>query len=189
MPAASTIDLTGHCLIAMPAMADPNFARTVTYLCEHNSRGALGIVINRPTELTLQGLFEQVDIPLEAPGLRELPVHYGGPVQVDRGFVLHSPLGQWQSTLKVTETIGLTTSRDILTALGQGDGPAQVLVTIGYAGWAPGQLEQEIRQNAWLTVQAEAPLLFEHPPAQRHAAALRLLGVDLSRLSEQAGHA
>ncbi len=184
-----TINLTGHFLIAMPAMADPNFAKTVTYICEHNEKGALGVVVNRPTDMTLEGLFEQVDIPLESPRLRALPVHYGGPVQVDRGFVLHKPIGSWQSTLQVRNDIGLTTSKDILTALGQGGGPEQVLITIGYAGWAAGQLENEIRQNAWLTVDADAVTLFDLAPEARLDGALQLLGIDLSRLSEQAGHA
>ncbi len=187
--AIETIDLTGHFLIAMPAMADPNFARTVTYICEHNERGALGVVVNRPTDMTLEGLFEQVDIPLSSPRLRALPVHYGGPVQVDRGFVLHKPIGSWQSTLHVRNDIGLTTSKDILTALGQGEGPEQVLITIGYAGWSAGQLENEIRQNAWLTVAAQAETIFDLAPEARMAGALGLLGIDLSRLSEQAGHA
>jgi putative transcriptional regulator len=184
-----TIDLTGHFLIAMPAMADPNFSKTVTYICEHNERGALGVVVNRPTDMTLEGLFEQVDIPLESPRLRGLPVHYGGPVQIDRGFVLHKPIGSWQSTLQVRNDIGLTTSKDILTALGQGEGPAQVLITIGYAGWSAGQLEKEISQNAWLTVAAEPQTLFDTAPEAMVAGALELLGIDLSRLSEQAGHA
>jgi len=184
-----TINLTGHFLIAMPAMTDPNFAKTVTYICEHNEKGALGVVVNRPMELTLKGLFEQVDIPLDSPRLRELPVHYGGPVQVDRGFVLHKPVGNWQSTLQVQNDIGLTTSKDILTALGQGEGPEQVLITIGYAGWSAGQLEQEIQQNAWLTVPAQAETLFELPAEARMNGALGLLGIDISRLSEQAGHA
>jgi putative transcriptional regulator len=183
------INLTGHFLIAMPAMADPNFSKTVTYICEHNEKGALGVVVNRPTDMTLQGLFEQVDIPLESSRLRGLPVHYGGPVQIDRGFVLHKPIGSWQSTLQVRNDIGLTTSKDILTALGQGEGPAQVLITIGYAGWSAGQIENEIRQNAWLTVDADAGTLFDTPPEGRMSGALGLLGIDLSRLSEQAGHA
>lgn len=183
------INLTGHFLIAMPAMADPNFSKTVTYICEHNEKGALGVVVNRPTDMTLQGLFEQVDIPLEPSRLKALPVHYGGPVQVDRGFVLHEPVGSWQSTLQVRNDIGLTTSRDILTALGQGEGPERVLITIGYAGWAAGQLENEIGQNAWLTVDADAATLFDLPPEARMAGALGLLGIDLSCLSEQAGHA
>ena len=184
-----TIDLTGHFLIAMPAMADPNFSKTVTYICEHNERGALGVVVNRPTDMTLEGLFEQVDIPLESPRLRGLPVHYGGPVQIDRGFVLHKPIGSWQSTLQVRNAIGLTPSQDILTALGQGVGPAQLLITIGYAGWSAGQLEKEISQNAWLTVAAEPQTLFDTAPEAMFAGALELLGIDLSRLSEQAGHA
>src|SRR5260221_3910764 len=148
-----TINLTSHFLIAMPAMSDPNFSRTLTFICEHNERGALGIVVNRPIEVTLASLFRQVEIEAPVPPLADQPVFYGGPVQFDHGFVLHRPVGAWQSTLPVRE-IRLTTSRDLLEAMSTGQGPRQQLVALGYAGWAPGQLEGEILRNAWLTAQA-----------------------------------
>jgi putative transcriptional regulator len=182
-------NLTHHFLIAMPAMADPFFARTLTYICEHNEQGALGIVVNRPIDMSLQALFEQIDVPLEAPDLGGLPVHFGGPVQVDRGFVLHRPVGHWQSSLKIQDGIALTTSKDILQAAGRGEGPEQILVTLGYAGWAPGQLEHELAQNAWLTVGAKPDVIFEMPAETRLAAAMELLGVSFASLSDTAGHA
>jgi putative transcriptional regulator len=183
------INLTHHFLIAMPAMADPNFARTLTYVCEHNKDGALGIVVNKPIDMTLSALFEQINVPLADRALREAPVHFGGPVQVDRGFVLHRPLGNWQSTLAIGDDMGLTTSKDVLEAVGRGDGPADVFVSLGYAGWEAGQLEAELSQNAWLTVEADAGVLFDVPPEQRLPAAMQLLGIDFARLSEGAGHA
>ena len=173
----------------MPNMVDPHFAKTLTFICEHNDQGALGVVINRPIEMNLQTLLEQVSIPLESDVLKSIPVHFGGPVQVDRGFVLHMPIGQWQSTLAVGSEIGLTTSKDILQAVARGEGPKQILVTLGYAGWAPGQLEHELAQNAWLTVQAMPGVIFELAPEQRLPAAMQLLGVDYASLSEQTGHA
>jgi putative transcriptional regulator len=182
-------NLTHHFLIAMPAMADPYFARTLTYLCEHNEQGALGVVVNRPIDMSLQALFEQIDVPLEAPKLIGLPVHFGGPVQVDRGFVLHRPVGHWQSTLPVRDGIALTTSKDVLQAAGRGEGPEQILVTLGYAGWAPGQLEHELAQNAWLTVAAQPDVIFDMPAEVRLAAAMELLGVSFASLSDTAGHA
>lgn len=183
------VNLTHHFLIAMPNMVDPHFARTLTFICEHNDKGALGLVVNRPTEMTLQALLEQVSIPFGSEQFKSIPIHFGGPVQVDRGFVLHMPLGQWQSTLAVSPQVGLTTSKDILQALARGEGPQQLLVTLGYAGWAPGQLEQELAQNAWLTVQAKAEVIFELPAEDRLPAAMNLLGIDFASLSEQAGHA
>jgi putative transcriptional regulator len=183
------VNLTHHFLIAMPNMVDPHFARTLTFICEHNDKGALGLVVNRPTEMTLQSLLEQVSIPLGPEEFKSIPIHFGGPVQVDRGFVLHMPLGQWQSTLAVSPEVGLTTSKDILQALARGEGPRQLLITLGYAGWAPGQLEQELAQNAWLTVQAKAEVIFELPAEDRLPAAMGLLGIDFASLSEQAGHA
>ncbi len=182
------IDLTHHFLIAMPNMADPHFAKTLTFICEHNDKGALGIVVNRPTEMNLQTLLEQVSIPFGAEQFKTIPVHFGGPVQIDRGFVLHMPLGQWQSTLAVSTEVGLTTSKDILQAVARGEGPSQLLVTLGYAGWAPGQLENELAQNAWLTVQAKPEVIFELRAEQRLPAAMGLLGIDFASLSEQAGH-
>ncbi len=183
------VNLTQHFLIAMPAMADPHFAKTLTFICEHNEQGALGVVVNRPVDLTLHALLEQIDITPTTEAARQMPVHYGGPVQTDRGFVLHSPAGAWQSTLAVGDSIGLTTSKDILQAAARGEGPARMLVTLGYAGWAPGQLEHELAQNAWLTVAADTRILFDTPAAQRYGAALKLLGIDLAMLSDTAGHA
>lgn len=181
--------LTHHFLIAMPAMTDPNFANTLTYVCEHNPEGALGIVVNRRTDMTLSTLFDQIRIPLDDSELRELPVHYGGPVQADQGFVLHRPLGNWNSTLAVTDDIGLTTSKDVLEAAGRREGPRDMLVSLGYAGWSAGQLEQELAQNAWLTVEADPDIVFELPVEERLPAAVRLLGIDISRLSDNVGHA
>jgi putative transcriptional regulator len=183
------VNLTQHFLIAMPNMVDPHFAKTLTFICEHNEQGALGVVVNRPIDMTLEALLEQVNIPLDSAAFKAIPVHFGGPVQVDRGFVLHTPLGEWQSTLAVGSDIGLTTSKDILQAVARGEGPRQILVTLGYAGWAPGQLEHELSQNAWLTVQAKPEVIFDMPSEERLPAAMGLLGVDYASLSEQAGHA
>jgi putative transcriptional regulator len=183
------VNLTGHFLIAMPSMVDPHFAKSLTFICEHNSQGALGIVVNRPIDMTLQNLFEQLGIEQTEHSLDSLPVHFGGPVQTDRGFVLHEPVGRWQSTLPVNNTVGLTTSKDILEAVGKGEGPRNLLVTLGYAGWAPGQLEHELKQNAWLTVAAQTEILFGMPFEDRLAAAMDLLGVDFTRLTDAAGHA
>lgn len=183
------VNLTGHFLIAMPTMEDPNFAKTVAYICEHNENGALGIVINRPIDMKLDELFEQISIELQNEEIAASPVHFGGPVQVDRGFVLHQPVGQWQSTIAVTGDTALTTSKDVLEAAARGDGPSRLLVTLGYTGWSPGQLEQEISQNAWLTVPATDDILFNMPPEEKLVAAMGLLGVDFATLSEQAGHA
>jgi len=183
------VDLTHHFLIAMPSMVDTNFAKSLTYICEHNDQGALGVVVNRPIDMTLKTLLEQIDIPLRDESRSRLPVYFGGPVQVDRGFVLHRPPGDWESTLSINAQIGLTTSRDILQAVAEGRGPQQILVSLGYAGWAPGQLEQELRQNAWLTVHADADVIFELPAEHRLSAAMSLLGVDLAHLSDDVGHA
>ena len=185
----SSINLTHHFLIAMPNMADPHFARTLTYICEHNDQGALGLVVNRPIDMTLSALFERLSLELADRAMSEAPIYYGGPVQTDRGFVLHAPVGNWQSTLSVREAIGLTTSKDILEAVGRGEGPKRMLVTLGYAGWSPGQLEQELSQNAWLTVGARDGIIFETPVEERLPAALELLGLDFARLQDEAGHA
>lgn len=183
------VNLTGHFLIAMPAMEDPNFAKSVTYICEHNENGALGIVINRPIDMKLDDLFEQISIDLQNKELGGSPVHFGGPVQVDRGFVLHQPVGQWQSTIAITGDTALTTSKDVLEAAARGEGPNKMLVSLGYTGWSPGQLEQEISQNTWLTVLAADDILFDLPAEEKLVAAMGLLGVDFATLSEQAGHA
>jgi putative transcriptional regulator len=185
----TSVDLTQHFLIAMPAMVDPHFARTLTLVCEHNENGALGIVVNRPTDMTLQGLLEQVKITRDRNSFKGVPVHFGGPVQVDRGFVLRSPAGGWQSTLTIGDDLGLTTSKDILEAVANSNGPERILVTLGYAGWAPGQLEHELAQNAWLTVAARNDILFDLPAEERLPAAMQLLGVDYANLSDVAGHA
>ncbi len=185
----NSVDLTQHFLIAMPAMVDPHFAKSLTLVCEHNENGALGIVINRPTDMNLHGLLEQIKITPGVDAFRSVPVHYGGPVQVDRGFILHRPVGTWQSTLAVGPEIGLTTSKDILEAVARGEGPEHMLVTLGYAGWAPGQLEHELAQNAWLTVLATSDILFDMPAEERLAAAMDVLGVDFANLSDVAGHA
>ena len=185
----SRVNLTHHFLIAMPSMADPHFAHTLIYVCEHNAKGALGIVVNKPIDMTLSSLFEQINVPLGDSELREARVHYGGPVQIDRGFVLHRPLGSWQSTLAISDDLGLTTSKDILEAVGHGEGPENVLISLGYAGWSADQLEQEIGQNAWLTVAADSDVLFAEPAETRLPAAMKLLGIDFSRLSDAVGHA
>jgi putative transcriptional regulator len=185
----SSIDLTHHFLIAMPSMADPHFSRTLTYICEHNDQGALGLVVNRPIDMTLQALFERLALPLTDAAISEAPIYFGGPVQTDRGFVLHEPAGNWQSTLRVGTAIGLTTSKDILEAVGRGEGPSRMLVTLGYAGWSPGQLEHELSQNAWLTVEARDAILFDVPAEERLPAAMELLGLDFARLQDEAGHA
>ncbi len=185
----SSINLTHHFLIAMPNMVDPYFTRTLTYVCEHSDQGALGIVVNRPIDMTLQALFERLSLSLQERELRDAPIYFGGPVQTDRGFVLHAPAGAWQSTLRVRDAIGLTTSKDILEAVGRGEGPAKILVTLGYAGWSPGQLEHELSQNAWLTVEAKDAIIFDTPAEERLAAAMELLGLDYARLADEAGHA
>jgi len=189
MAMLQSVNLTQHFLIAMPAMADPHFAKSLTFICEHNDQGALGVVVNRPLDMTLDALLQQIEVTPTIDSTKGVAVHYGGPVQIDRGFVLHTPAGGWQSTLRVGEAIGLTTSKDILQAVARGEGPEQIIVTLGYAGWAPGQLEQELAQNAWLTVAADPHILFETPAERRYEAGLKLLGIDLAMLSDDAGHA
>lgn len=183
------VNLTDNFLIAMPAMADPYFAQSLIYVCEHNENGALGIIVNRPIDMTLAALFEKIELPLAHASLARLPVYFGGPVQLDRGFVLHRPLGQWQSTLAVNGEIGLTSSRDVLAAVGSAGNPGELIVTLGYAGWGAGQIEEELAQNAWLNVPARADILFEMPPEERLPAAMMKLGVSFSQLSDVVGHA
>lgn len=187
--AATTMDLSHHFLIAMPAMADPNFEGAVVYLAEHNSKGALGLVVNRTLDMDLKTLFEKIDLKADASVPGAEPVHFGGPVQTDRGFVLHQPSGVWSSTMKMDDELGLTSSKDILEAAALGQGPAKMLVMLGYAGWGPGQLEKELAENAWLTVKADPALLFEVPVKERFHKAFELLGVDPLMLSGAAGHA
>ena len=185
----SPVNLTHHFLIAMPGMVDPNFSRSLTYVCEHNENGALGLVVNRPSVMTVSTLFKSLDLPLPTRRLGRSRVLNGGPVQTDRGFVLHQPVGEWKSTLAVADGVALTTSMDILEAVGRGEGPQKLLMTMGYSGWAAGQLEHEILQNAWLTVEARDDVLFSMAADQRLPAAMSLLGIDYSRLSQAAGHA
>jgi putative transcriptional regulator len=186
----NAVNLTHQFLIAMPNMVDPNFDRTVVYVCEHSDKGAMGVVINRPTELTLARLFDKIDLKLEIAPWRDEPVFYGGPVQTERGFVLHAPAGHYGSTLTVADDIGLTTSKDVLEALADGNGPQRLLVTLGYSGWGAGQLEQELAQNGWLTVAADSRVIFDTPVESRFDAALQLLGVSSSlQITGQAGHA
>ncbi|WP_171941091.1 YqgE/AlgH family protein [Herbaspirillum rubrisubalbicans] len=196
-PAPLELDLTNHFLIAMPSMLDPIFGGTVVYLCEHNHNGALGVVINKPTDMTMDVLFDRINLKLEIrpdtpdamPELYRRPVMFGGPVQVERGFVLHSTSEKYSSTLQVTEDVALTTSKDVLEAVAHGNGPERVLVTLGCSGWSPGQLEGEIARNGWLTVKADPAIIFELPVEQRFTAALALLGIDPVMLSGDAGRA
>jgi putative transcriptional regulator len=181
--------LTNQFLIAMPTLEDPNFFHSVTYICEHNEEGALGLVINRPLDMQLGEILEHIQVQESTPEARQIPVHLGGPVQQDRGFVLHSPLGQWEATLKVTDRIGITSSIDILKAIATNEGPENSLVALGYAGWGSGQLEQELADNAWLSCPADPDILFNTPDGARWKAAAGSLGIDLDLLSGEAGHA
>ena len=183
------MDLSNHFLIAMPSMHDPVFGGTVVYLCEHNDRGALGIVINKPTDITIDSLLERLHLKLEIEALMGEPVMFGGPVQDDRGFVLHSPENRFSSMLQITDEIAFTTSRDILEALASGSAPQRILISIGYAGWSPGQLEEEIGRNGWLTVAATPSVIFDLPIAERYAGAMKLLGFDPLMLSPEGGYA
>ena len=182
------VNLTNHFLIAMSNMADPNFSGTLTYIADHNEQGALGVVVNRPIDLDLSALFEQIGLSLPE-GLRGQIVYLGGPVQQERGFVLHTPSQGFSSTLNVTDAVCLTTSKDILEAVAQGNGPAKFMVSLGYSGWSAGQLEQEMAQNTWLSVEADPHVIFDLPPEERLPAAMKLLGIDFSNLSDEAGHA
>ncbi len=180
--------LTNQFLIAMPALADPNFQRSVTYICEHSPEGAMGIVINRPLDITLGDVLQHMKIPTEG-GIGATRVFMGGPVQPDRGFVLHHPARRWDSTLRITEELAVTTSRDILEHMAEGDGPNDALVALGYAGWGAGQLEQELADNVWLSAPADQHILFDTPWQQRWTAAAKLMGIDLAQISDQIGHA
>ena len=181
--------LTNNFLIAMPGLGDPNFSRTVTFICEHGSDGAMGIVINRPMDLSLRDILGQMEIEASDNKHIDMPVYYGGPVHSNRGFILHEPIGEWESTLIVTDTLGVSTSRDILQAIAQDKGPRNYLLVLGYAGWAAGQLEREIVENAWLSGPATREILFDTAVEARWQAAAGVLGVDITKLSAQAGHA
>jgi putative transcriptional regulator len=200
---SAPINLTNHFLIAMPGLADETFSKSVVYLCEHSERGALGLMINKPTDIKLQGLFDKVELPLGRADLKDNPVFHGGPVQTERGFVLHEALlnmpppveGEgkpetvYASTMMIPGGLEMTTSRDVLEALSTGAGPSRVLVSLGYSAWAQGQLESEIGENSWLIVHADPIVIFETPVAQRYDKALSLLGLQSWMLSPDAGHA
>jgi putative transcriptional regulator len=181
--------LTNHLLIAMPQLADPNFAQTVALICEHTDKGALGIVLNKPLPMKLSDVLSQMKLEPSSERIGEQPVLRGGPVHTDRGFVLHRPGGQWDHTHKVSEDIQVTTSRDVLAAMARGEGPSDAFIALGYAGWESGQLEREMKDNAWASVPVDPRLVFELPYEQRWAGAWRLLGIDVDRLSPEAGHA
>ena len=181
--------LTNQLLIAMPGMADPNFSSTVTLICEHNSDGALGIVINRPLQLKLAGLFEQLDFTDSDPATASVPVLLGGPIGPEKGFVLHDSGPTFSNSIAVSSDICLTFSRDILDAMAAGDGPSKSLVALGYAGWESGQLEREILANSWINVPASTDIVFDMPFASRWSAAAQTLGIDISRIAPDAGHA
>ncbi|HLT26487.1 MAG TPA: YqgE/AlgH family protein [Zeimonas sp.] len=189
MATTDASDFTNQFLIAMPSMSDSNFGGAVVFVAEHSPKGALGLVINRPMQIDLGTLFERIDLKLEIAPLASSPVLFGGPVQMDRGFVLHEPVGEWNSTVTVGDGLGLTSSKDVLEAVAEGAGPRRMIVTLGYAGWGPGQLEEEIARNAWLTAPANSELIFDIPIEERLPAAFRLLGIDPAFLSMSAGHA
>ncbi len=199
MPAdESPINLTHHFLIAMPGLEDAAFAKSVVYLCEHSSRGALGLVINKPSDINLKHLFDKVDLPLPRDDLAATPVFHGGPVQTERGFVLHEAVftGEatpeepvYASTMTIPGGLEMTTSKDVLEAMATGAGPRKVLVSLGYSAWGEGQLESELAENSWLTVSADTAIIFDTPVEQRYDKALSLLGLQSWMLSPDAGHA
>ena len=180
--------LRNHFLIAMPTMADPNFNKTVTLICEHTSEGALGITINQPANVYFEEILSHLDIRTDDPIVNKLPVLKGGPLQCERGFVLHSPLGQWQASLPVSDELAITASKDVIEAIAEGKGPEHVLTCLGYAGWESGQLEEEIGQNMWLEGPANVSIIFDIPFEERWQAAAQTLGVDINFLSNQSGH-
>ena len=194
MSTLENVNLTGHLLIAMPGMTDPFFSKSVTFICTHNQDGAMGVMINRPTDLSYETLFEKIKVELAQSELADNTVLYGGPVQPERGFVLHEHSGEWDSTLSIAENTALTTSKDILESVAMGTGPKKMLLALGYAGWPAGQLEQEIAANSWLSVQAKDgetlhKILFECKAEDKLNASLALLGVNPAMLSDVAGHA
>nr|WP_229632246.1 YqgE/AlgH family protein [Pseudoduganella violaceinigra] len=189
---APALNLANHFLIAMPSMQDPIFGGTVVYVCEHNENGVLGVVINKPTDMTMEVLFDRIDLEVSSAAERHLesePIMFGGPVQDDRGFVLHTPGAHYSSSLTVTSDVAFTTSIDVLEAVARGNGPERMMVSIGYAGWSPGQLEDELARNGWLTVAADPRVVFDVPIEERYQAAIKLLGFDPLMLNSEAGHA
>ncbi|HWZ63090.1 MAG TPA: YqgE/AlgH family protein [Steroidobacteraceae bacterium] len=181
--------LTNHLLIAMPQLNDPNFSQTVALICEHTDKGALGIVLNKPLPMKLSDVLSQMKLEPSSEDIATQPVLRGGPVHTDRGFVLHRPGGEWDHTHKVSETIQVTTSRDVLAAMARGEGPSDAFIALGYAGWDSGQLERELKDNAWVSMPVDARIVFDLPFEERWAGAWRLMGVDPGRLSPEAGHA
>jgi putative transcriptional regulator len=188
-PVSESAYLTNQLLIAMPAMGDPNFSQTVALICDHNADGAMGLILNKPLPMRMAEIFEQLEIEIAAGPLQQRHVLRGGPVQTDRGFVVHRAGGEWDSTLKVSDALHVTTSRDILAAMARGEGPDDAIVALGYAGWVGGQLEDEIRANAWLNAPVDLALIFDLPFDSRWQAAGRLLGVELTRISPISGNA
>ena len=207
----ASINLTHHFLIAMPGLEDEAFAKSVVYVCEHSERGALGLVINKPSDLSMEGLFEKVDLPLHREDLMRAPVLHGGPVHTERGFVLHDAMlanqsddecdleaealshvsdkaSIYASTLSIPGGLEMTTSKDVLEALSMGAGPKRVLISLGYSAWGEGQLESELAENSWLTVSADAAVIFDTPVDQRYDRAMRLLGLEPWMLSSEVGH-
>ena len=182
-------NLTDHFLIAMPRLRDINFSRSVTYICEHDESGTLGITINRPSDIKLSEIFNQLNIVSDNAQTNNQNILLGGPVQMDRGFLLHTPGGHWDTSLKITQSISVTTSRDILEAIARNEGPEKVLIALGYAGWAAGQLEAELSENAWLSCPANENILFHTPADQIWEKAAQIMGVDLALISNDAGHA
>ncbi|WP_371188377.1 YqgE/AlgH family protein [Thalassotalea maritima] len=181
--------LENHLLIAMPNMQDTYFHKTVTYICEHNEQGAMGLVVNIPVRITLHELLGQIDADSRITESLTQRVLAGGPVSPDRGFVLHNTQPGWTSSMALNSEIMITTSKDILESLGTDKAPQQFLVTLGYAGWGPGQLEQEIKDNSWLITRADKQILFDTPVELRWQKAAEKLGIDLGHLSTQVGHA
>ena len=187
--ATGITSLSNHLLIAMPQLTDPNFSQTVSLICEHGEKGALGIVLNRPLSMTLSEVFEQMKIEPSDKRAADLPVLRGGPVHQDRGFVLHRPGGEWDSTHRISDSIQVTTSRDVLAAMATGTGPEKAFIALGYAGWEAGQLEREMLDNSWLSVPADESVIFDLPYEERWLASLRLLGVEAGQLTSFSGHA
>ena len=182
-------NLTDHFLIAMPNLMDGNFFHSVTYICEHDDNGSLGITINKPSNIVLAEVLQQMDLEPINESIANQMIYLGGPVLPERGFLLHMPIGHWDSSLQVNDDIAITTSRDILEAIAHGEGPEKVIITLGYAGWGPGQLEHELSENAWLSCPANKDIIFNTPIEKRWNAAASLLGIDLQLLSSDSGHA
>ncbi|OBT17371.1 hypothetical protein A9264_00955 [Vibrio sp. UCD-FRSSP16_10] len=186
------MNLTNHFLVAMPSIEDPYFKRSVIYICEHNENGAMGIMINAPIDITVGGMLKQVELKsanIQAGDSLKQPVHNGGPVSEDRGFILHQPKDKYQSSMVMTDSLTVTTSKDILAVLGTQEEPTQYLVALGYSGWEAGQLESELAENSWLTIEADPNIIFTTPVQDRWSSAVQSLGIDASQLSTQAGHA